>query len=117
MEIQQFYQRIKNNYKVKVNSRLSSAPATNYCQMLQEVSEVQRFEVSYLDIAEVSSKGITTCKKSISCNKPITTCNMLLSQLKKYHYMKQSINMLHRKNYTYKGYTTRINMFHRNHYM
>ena len=76
MEIQQFYQRIKNNYKVKVNSRLSSAPATNYCQMLQEVSEVQRFEVSYLDIAEVSSKGITTC-------------NMLRSQLQNNHYMKQ----------------------------
>nr|XP_022307308.1 RISC-loading complex subunit tarbp2-like [Crassostrea virginica] len=74
MEIQQFYQRIKNNYKVKVNSRLSSAPATNYCQMLQEVSEVQRFEVSYLDIAEVSSKGQRQCLVQLS-TLPIAVCH------------------------------------------
>lgn len=57
-EIQQFYQKIKNNHKIK-NSKLT-APATNYCQMLQEISEVQRFEVSYMDIAEISTKGKIT---------------------------------------------------------
>ncbi len=29
-----------------------NAPATNYCQMLQEIAEGQRFEVLYTDIPE-----------------------------------------------------------------
>ena len=58
-EIQQFYQKIikadKKNGKIK-NASLT-APATNYCQMLQEIAEAQRFEVNYLDIDEISQSG------------------------------------------------------------
>ena len=63
-EIQQFYQKIakgdKKNGKIK-NASLT-APTTNYCQMLQEIAEVQRFEVSYLDIEEASHSGLLTVK-------------------------------------------------------
>lgn len=34
-----------------------NAPATNYCQMLQEIAEAQRFEVIYTDIPELSAFG------------------------------------------------------------
>lgn len=34
-----------------------NAPATNYCQMLQEIAEAQRFEVLYTDIPELSAYG------------------------------------------------------------
>lgn len=34
-----------------------NAPATNYCQMLQEIAEAQRFEVVYTDIPELSAYG------------------------------------------------------------
>lgn len=71
-EIQQFYQKIKNNHKIK-NSKLT-APATNYCQMLQEISEVQRFEVSYMDIAEISTKGQRQCLVQLS-TLPVAVCH------------------------------------------
>lgn len=32
-------------------------PPTNYCQMLQEIAEVQRFEVQYFDIKDDSAAG------------------------------------------------------------
>ena len=35
-----------------------NAPATNYCQMLQEIAEAQRFEVLYTDIPELSAYGM-----------------------------------------------------------
>ena len=35
----------------------SLTPPTNYCQMLQEISEVQRFEVQYFDIKDDISLG------------------------------------------------------------
>ncbi|XP_062574436.1 RISC-loading complex subunit tarbp2-like [Saccostrea cucullata] len=71
-EIQQFYQKIKNNNKIK-NSKLT-APASNYCQMLQEISEVQRFEVSYMDIADISSKGQRQCLVQLS-TMPVAVCH------------------------------------------
>lgn len=33
-------------------------PPTNYCQMLQEIAEVQRFEVQYFDIKDDSAMGM-----------------------------------------------------------
>lgn len=67
-EIQQFYQKIikadKKNGKIK-NASLT-APATNYCQMLQEIAETQRFEVNYLDIEETSQSGLRQCLVQLS---------------------------------------------------
>jgi hypothetical protein len=34
-----------------------NTPNTNYCQMLQEIAEEQRFEVTYVDIPELSLSG------------------------------------------------------------
>lgn len=33
------------------------APSSNFCQMLQEIAEVQRFEVSCFDIPECTTTG------------------------------------------------------------
>ncbi|XP_048754575.1 RISC-loading complex subunit tarbp2-like [Ostrea edulis] len=71
-EFQQFYQKIKNNQKIK--STKLTTPATNYCQMLQEISEVQRFEVTYMDIAEISAKGQRQCLVQLS-TMPVAVCH------------------------------------------
>ncbi|XP_063421940.1 protein Loquacious-like [Mytilus galloprovincialis] len=67
-EIQQFYNKIakvdKKNGKIK-NASLT-APSTNYCQMLQEIAEAQRFEVNYLDIEETSHSGLRQCLVQLS---------------------------------------------------
>lgn len=67
-EIQQFYQKIakgdKKNGKIK-NASLT-APSTNYCQMLQEIAEAQRFEVNYLDLEEPSHSGLSQCLVQLS---------------------------------------------------
>ncbi|KAK3103697.1 hypothetical protein FSP39_021107 [Pinctada imbricata] len=72
-ELQIFYQKVKKNNKKLKNSNLS-APATNYCQMLQEIAEVQRFEVSYIDIAEKSVSGQFQCLVQLS-TMPIAVCH------------------------------------------
>ena len=57
---QKFYQNItkKSSKQLKsLQGKPLNAPATNYCQMLQEIAEAQRFEVVYTDIPELSAYG------------------------------------------------------------
>ena len=59
VEIKAFYDKI-----VKASGKAQSqtqAPATNFCQMLQEIAEIQRFEVHYYDIKELSGSGEFIC--------------------------------------------------------
>ncbi|WAQ95020.1 PRKAB-like protein [Mya arenaria] len=61
-EIQKFYQNVtkKSTKQLKnLQGKPLNAPATNYCQMLQEIAEAQRFEVVYTDIPELSAYGPT----------------------------------------------------------
>lgn len=57
---QKFYQTVmkKSSKQLKnLQGKPLNAPATNYCQMLQEIAEAQRFEVLYTDIPELSAYG------------------------------------------------------------
>ena len=57
---QKFYQSVikKPSKNLKsLHSKALNAPATNYCQTLQEIAEAQRFEVLYNDIPELNSYG------------------------------------------------------------
>lgn len=57
-EIQKFCEKILKGKGVqKIKKTPLNAPSTNYCQMIQEIAEVQRFEVSYMDITELSVSG------------------------------------------------------------
>ncbi len=42
---------------VQLHGNALNAPTTNFCQMLQEIAEEQRFEVTYVDIQETSNTG------------------------------------------------------------
>ena len=42
---------------MQLHGNALNAPTTNFCQMLQEIAEEQRFEVTYVDIQEVSQSG------------------------------------------------------------
>lgn len=42
----------------QLRSNVGAAPASNFCQMLQEIAEVQRFEVTCFDITDRSHSGI-----------------------------------------------------------
>ena len=59
-QLGQFYQRLRGGAGPALgalqqpNTLLAN---TNYCQMLQEIAEEQRFEVSYIDVAEPSNTG------------------------------------------------------------
>ena len=44
-------------YNLLLQGKALNAPATNYCQMLQEIAEDQRFEVTYVDIQELNAAG------------------------------------------------------------
>lgn len=76
-EIQKFYQSIikKSSKQLKtLQERPLNAPATNYCQMLQEIAEAQRFEVLYTDIPELSAYGMHQCLVQLS-TMPVAVCH------------------------------------------
>lgn len=55
-ELQTFYKKTMKGCKTLQNKALN-LPATNYRQMLQEIAEAQRFEVSYMDLPENNVSG------------------------------------------------------------
>ncbi|KAH3721767.1 RISC-loading complex subunit tarbp2-like isoform X1 [Dreissena polymorpha] len=76
-EIQKFYQTVmkKSSKQLKsLQGKPLNAPATNYCQMLQEIAEVQRFEVVYTDIPELSAYGMHQCLIQLS-TLPVAVCH------------------------------------------
>ncbi|XP_021375211.1 RISC-loading complex subunit tarbp2-like [Mizuhopecten yessoensis] len=76
-EIQKFYEKIlksDNKTMQKLKKQPLNAPSTNYCQMLQEIAEVQRFEVSYMDIAEMSASAQHQCLVHLT-TLPIAVCH------------------------------------------
>ena len=59
-QISQFYQKLKTKGGKKLIALQSLAlcsPGTNCCQILQEIAEEQAFEVTYVDIQEMSQTG------------------------------------------------------------
>ncbi|KAL5006542.1 hypothetical protein ScPMuIL_015348 [Solemya velum] len=76
-EIQKFHAKImksgKKNLGLLHNAQLN-APATNYCQMLQQIAEVQRFEVIYTDIAELNVNSQHQCLVQLS-TMPVAVCH------------------------------------------
>lgn len=76
-EIQKFYQTVmkKSSKQLKnLQGKPLNAPATNYCQMLQEIAEAQRFEVLYTDIPELSAYGMHQCLVQLS-TMPVAVCH------------------------------------------
>ena len=49
---------LSGKHLVQLHGNALNAPTTNFCQMLQEIAEEQRFEVTYVDIQEVSQTGM-----------------------------------------------------------
>jgi len=74
LEIQKFYEKVMVAGGKSVRGpEQSLTPPTNYCQMLQEISEVQRFEVQYFDIKDDISLGINQCLVQLS-TVPVAVC-------------------------------------------
>nr|XP_005991502.1 PREDICTED: RISC-loading complex subunit TARBP2 [Latimeria chalumnae] len=48
--------------------------SSNFCQLLRELSEEQRFDISYLDIEEMSLSGLYQCLVELS-TQPTTVCH------------------------------------------
>ncbi|KAK6166285.1 hypothetical protein SNE40_023018 [Patella caerulea] len=75
-EIQKFYQKIMKSggaHMKDLHKNSLNVPNTNYCQMLQEIAEVQRFEVSYFDIKEPSNSNQHQCLVQLS-SMPVAVC-------------------------------------------
>ncbi|XP_064613874.1 interferon-inducible double-stranded RNA-dependent protein kinase activator A homolog isoform X2 [Liolophura sinensis] len=76
-QIQQFYEQIMKSSPKSVQALQAqplNIPTTNYCQMLQEIAEVQRFEVTYIDIREISVSGMRQCLVQLS-TMPVAVCH------------------------------------------
>ncbi|CAH1788862.1 unnamed protein product [Owenia fusiformis] len=75
-QISGFYATLKNatgkNLLALQTRSLNSA--TNYCQLLQEIAEEQRFEVTYVDIQESSQTGQRQCLVQLS-TMPVAVCH------------------------------------------
>ena len=56
-ELQLFYENTMQSAGKQLKSAGAPAPASNFCQMLQEIAEARRFEVSCFDISERSTSG------------------------------------------------------------
>ncbi|XP_048243736.1 RISC-loading complex subunit tarbp2-like isoform X2 [Haliotis rufescens] len=77
MEIQKFYEKIMKSGGKQIKDlqgKSLNAPSTNFCQMLQEIAEVQRFEVQYFDIKEISVSGLHQCLVQLS-TMPVAVCH------------------------------------------
>lgn len=74
LEIQKFYEKVMVAGGKSVRGQGQSlTPPTNYCQMLQEIAEVQRFEVQYFDIKDDCSQGMNQCLVQLS-TVPVAVC-------------------------------------------
>jgi len=74
LEIQKFYEKVMlAGGKQVPGAGKSTTPPTNYCQMLQEIAEVQRFEVQYFDIKEDMGSGVNQCLVQLS-TVPVAVC-------------------------------------------
>lgn len=76
VEISKFYQGLKYRTGKTLASLQVLAlnmPATNYCQMLQEIAEEQHFEVVYANIPDLTITGYFQCLIQLSC-KPVAVC-------------------------------------------
>ncbi|XP_013418700.1 interferon-inducible double-stranded RNA-dependent protein kinase activator A-like [Lingula anatina] len=51
-----------------------NTPASNFCQLLQEIAEEQCFEVTYVDLQELSNKGNRQCLVQLS-TMPVAVCH------------------------------------------
>nr|KAG5707616.1 hypothetical protein BaRGS_030998 [Batillaria attramentaria] len=69
-----FYEAVMQAAGKELRSAGAPAPSTNYCQMLQEIAEVRRFEVSCFDISERSTSGQYQCLIKLTTN-PIAVCH------------------------------------------
>lgn len=74
LEIQRFYEKVMTAGGKQVRGQGQAlTPPTNYCQMLQEIAEVQRFEVQYFDIKDDSAIGMNQCLVQLS-TAPVAVC-------------------------------------------
>lgn len=76
-KITHFYTQMKNapgKHLVQLHGNALNVPSTNFCQMLQEIAEEQRFEVTYVDIQESSSTGQRQCLVQLS-TMPVAVCH------------------------------------------
>lgn len=74
LEIQKFYEKVMVAGGKSVRGpEQTLTPPTNYCQMLQEIAEVQRFEVQYFDIKDDIARGMNQCLVQLS-TVPVAVC-------------------------------------------
>ncbi|KAG9340624.1 hypothetical protein JZ751_021180 [Albula glossodonta] len=59
---------------LQLRSHPLGQPNSNFCSLLHDLSEEQRFDVSYLDIEERSLSGLCQCLVELS-TQPITVCH------------------------------------------
>ncbi|XP_072540811.1 RISC-loading complex subunit tarbp2 isoform X2 [Salminus brasiliensis] len=59
---------------LQLRSHPLGLPNSNFCSLLHDLSEEQRFDVSYLDIEERSLSGLYQCLVELS-TQPITVCH------------------------------------------
>ncbi|KAL8580802.1 hypothetical protein ACOMHN_017306 [Nucella lapillus] len=73
-ELQLFYEKVLQAASKQLSHTGASAPASNFCQMLQEIAEVRRFEVTCYDVSEntITSQFQTLIKLSTN---PVAVCH------------------------------------------
>lgn len=59
---------------LQLRSHPLGMPNSNFCSLLSDLSEEQRFDISYLDIEERSLSGLCQCLVELS-TQPITVCH------------------------------------------
>jgi RISC-loading complex subunit TARBP2 len=69
-EIGKFYAKMKNATGPVLNAlhtKPVTTPAANYCQMLQQLAEEQRFEVTYVDLQDPAPHGKGRAHQALMC--------------------------------------------------
>ncbi|KAJ7998843.1 hypothetical protein DPEC_G00209170 [Dallia pectoralis] len=59
---------------LQLRSHPLGMPSSNFCSLLHDLSEEQRFDISYLDIEERSLSGLCQCLVELS-TQPVTVCH------------------------------------------
>lgn len=73
-ELQLFYENIMQVAGKLLKSAGAPAPSSNYCQMLQDISEARRFEIACFDISERSTTGQFQTLIKLTTN-PVAVCH------------------------------------------
>ncbi|KAK7110556.1 RISC-loading complex subunit tarbp2-like [Littorina saxatilis] len=73
-ELQMFYETVMQSAGKQLKSAGAPAPASNFCQMLQEIAEARRFEVACFDITERSTSGQFQTLIKLTTN-PVAVCH------------------------------------------